>query len=323
MRLLLINNIGAGQGDARTHDFIRTFWADGDEIVIRTTDGTTSVASLLHDADRFDAVVAAGGDGTVSSVLYELRNSNIPVLPYPAGTTNLLTRNLDSPIEPRVFADMVRRCETIDFDIGELELTDRTCGFMMIAGAGYDAHIMENAAKMKASLGKQAYFAAAMAEPNPKTSRFTLTLDGEVVQTEGIAVLLVNFGRLPLDISITPENDPRDGMIEVTVLKVSNTIQLLPALIAAMLDRQGGFPTRGDSMEIHLAHEVKVEADPALNIQYDGEPTGMSTPLIARSLKRSARIIVDHNSERIRRLEEKERYSPRQSSRDVEPREER
>ena len=55
---------------------------------------------MLEDAKDFDRVVAVGGDGTVSGVCYELRGSGVPMLPYPAGTTNLLALNLRLPSEP-------------------------------------------------------------------------------------------------------------------------------------------------------------------------------------------------------------------------------
>jgi len=43
-------------------------------------------------------------------------------------------------------------------------------------------------------------------------------------------------------------------------------------------------------------------ADPPLTIQYDGEPTGQTTPLVARALPGAARLIVDGNSARIKYL---------------------
>ena len=72
MKLLVINNSVSGFGDHSVFDFCRTFARDGDEIVLRTTDGTSDLRTFLRDADAFDCVVAAGGDGTVSSVAYML-----------------------------------------------------------------------------------------------------------------------------------------------------------------------------------------------------------------------------------------------------------
>ncbi|NTU89070.1 MAG: diacylglycerol kinase [Actinobacteria bacterium] len=302
MRLLVINNLSAGKGDAAIYDFVRAFSKDDDEVTIRTTDGTTRAETFLHDAGEFDAVVAAGGDGTVTSICYALRNTNIPVLPFPSGTANLLAINLDSPTEPHALANLARKCDTMDFDIGEITLGDQTMGFIIIAGAGYDAAIMEYAAKLKSMAGESAYLLAALMNPNPTVSHFTLTLDGETVETDGIAVLLVNFAKMQFEIPVTPDNNPRDGLLEIAILKSQNTVQLLPIAFAALLDRDGRFPTRTSNFELHRAREINVVADPPLTIQYDGEPTGLNTPFSARAIPCAARIIVDKASEKIQRL---------------------
>ena len=78
---------------------------------MRSTDGTTSIDSLL-DASDFDVVVASGGDGTVTSVAAWHANTGVPLLPYPAGTANLLSLNLAQPNEPRVGRSSLGIAET-------------------------------------------------------------------------------------------------------------------------------------------------------------------------------------------------------------------
>ncbi|MFR1166232.1 MAG: diacylglycerol kinase family protein [Adlercreutzia equolifaciens] len=70
MKLLIVNNLASGFRDGAIYDFMRAFASDGDEICVRCTDGNTDLADFLRDAENFDAVVAAGGDGTVASVAY-------------------------------------------------------------------------------------------------------------------------------------------------------------------------------------------------------------------------------------------------------------
>ena len=77
MRLLVINNLRAGSQGTAIYDFIRSFSSDGDEVVLRPSDTTTPFEALLHDASSFDAVVASGGDGTVTSICYALREIGI------------------------------------------------------------------------------------------------------------------------------------------------------------------------------------------------------------------------------------------------------
>ena len=292
MKLLVINNLASGFGEGSVYDFIRSFARDGDEVCVRSTDGTTDVRDLLGDAEEFDAVVASGGDGTVATVSYRLANTGVPILPFPAGTANLLAANLASPMEPHALAKLVREERTLDFDLGESEVDGQRFGFGIMAGAGYDAAIMHGAAPAKRLLGPMAYFSAALANPLPQTSKFKLDLDGEHVESEGLGILLVNFSKIQFDITVTHENEPRDGVFDVVVLKAQNAFELIPALLAGLLDRGGDFPERTGSLEIHRAREVRVEADPPMEVQYDGEATNLTTPFTAHIMRRAARFFV-------------------------------
>ena len=292
MKLLVINNLASGFGEGSVYDFIRSFARDGDEVCVRSTDGTTDVRDLLGDAEAFDAVVASGGDGTVATVSYRLANTGVPILPFPAGTANLLAANLASPMEPHALAKLVREERTLDFDLGEIEVDGHRFGFGIMAGAGYDAAIMHGAAPAKRLLGPMAYFSAALANPLPQTSRFKLDLDGEHVESEGLGILLVNFSKIQFDITVTHDNEPRDGVFDVVVLKAQNAFELIPALLTGLLDRGGDFPDRTGSLEFHRAREVRVEADPPMEVQYDGEATNLTTPFTAHIMRRAARFFV-------------------------------
>lgn len=124
--------------------------------------GITPFSELLKDAKDFDFVVACGGDGTIATISYELRNTNIPILPFPAGTANLLAMNLLSPSEPHALTKLADQANTMLFDLGEIECKDSKVGFTMMAGCGYDQLIMSNARRKKRLLGPIAYFEAAL-----------------------------------------------------------------------------------------------------------------------------------------------------------------
>lgn len=292
MKLLIINNLASGLGEGAIYDLIRAFAADADEVCIRSTDGTTNLTRFLHDASRFDAVIASGGDGTIAAVSYALRNTNIPILPFPAGTANLLAMNLVSPIEPHALSTLLRHGLTLDFDIGELTVDDKSFGFSIIAGAGYDARIMRDAKPAKRLLGPLAYFSAAITNPTPQISHFKLTLDGESIERDGMGILLINFSKIQFDISVTPNNRPRDGILDVVILKGENAFALIPALIAGIRNRGRKIPAQSDALEIFEAKQVEVDADPVMEVQFDGETTGLTTPFSAQILEGATRFFI-------------------------------
>lgn len=292
MKLLVIHNLSAGYGDGSIYDYIRMVAADGDEQCIRYSDGTTDVASLVWDAQEYDCVVVSGGDGTIAAVTYALADTGIPILPFPAGTANLLTNNLLAPIEAHALAKMTRDMRTLDFDLGEIESHGHRYGFCIMAGAGYDAKIMHDAKPAKKTWGPMAYFQAAVANTTPQKSHIKLVLDGNTVESEGLGVVLVNFSKIQFEITVTHDNKPRDGALEVVILKAENAFGLIPALFAGLRDRDGEYPDRTDSLEIHRAREIYAEADPPLQIQYDGEVPNLTTPFHARVLDGATRFVL-------------------------------
>lgn len=301
MRVLVIVNTRAGSSDAGLYDFARVLGLEGVEIVMRFAGVGQSIESLAADAEQFDRVVAAGGDGTVSAVCYAVRHTGVPVLAYPAGTANLLAMNLGLPLDAPALAAVMLNGVPVRFDLGELERTGAdgtvvSSGFTVAAGAGYDADIMETAQPLKATFGAAAYLMAAVSNLTPTAARFELVLDGEHVSTDGIAVLLVNFGRIQFDLAVTSQWDPRDGLFDVAVMRTKNPAGLIPAIFAAMLDRVGDFPDRSPSIDIYQAKRVEISAYPPLRMQYDGEVMDALTPFAAQILPGAATLLVPRGS---------------------------
>lgn len=292
--------MASGFGDGAIFDYVRTLMEDGDEVVMRASDGTTDMRTFLLDAESFDAVAVSGGDGTISSIVHLLADTGIPVIPYPGGTANLLSMNLESPTEPHALVDMTRSGRCMDFDVGELRFPDGLeCGFMLMAGAGYDALIMRDAEPGKKLLGSMAYFTSAIANAVPQHSKIDIDIDGCHVETSGVGVLIVNFSRIQFDLGVIHDNRPCDGEFDVVVLNTKDALGLIPALFAAMLDRSGDYPPRTDAFQTMRGKHVRVSADPPLPVQFDGEVIDRTTPFEAHILEGAARFIVSEQCERL------------------------
>lgn len=301
MNVLMVNNLRSGFGDAGVYDFVRELGSSHNEVTMRFLNEGADINQLLRDASDYARVVAAGGDGTVSTVAYALRGTGIPVLAYPAGTGNLLARNLKLPLDPAELALTTIAGRTVSIDLGELTLPGRSGmqetkqGFVIAAGAGFDARIMEAAQGLKGTLGEGAYIIGAAQNLAPTLARFTLTVDDKKVETEGIAVLLMNLARIQFDLAVAHGADAQDGMLEVVVVKTASPAGLLPAIWAAMLDRLRDHPTR-PGLEIHSGSRIAVVADPPLPLEYDGEVLQVKTPFSATVLPRAATFIVSDAS---------------------------
>ena len=106
-----------------------------------------------------DLVIVCGGDGTVREVCAELAGTGIPVGIIPAGTGNLLARNLDVPLYLRSAIDVALNGQDRAIDlvrVGGDGIEDTH--FMVMAGMGFDAAIMEGVnEEIKKKIGWVAY----------------------------------------------------------------------------------------------------------------------------------------------------------------------
>jgi diacylglycerol kinase family enzyme len=299
VRVLVVCNLLAGSGDAALYDFVHVLGRSECEITLRYFSGEGALGDLVHDADRYDRIVVAGGDGTVSGIAYTLRNTGIPILAYPAGTANLISSNLGITLDPVALAKLTVSDRYTSFDVGEItrlggddELPeDKRRGFMVAAGAGFDAAIMDAAQPLKASMGVLAYLAGVMQNLTPARSSFRVYCDGHETVSEGIAVLVVNFSRIQFDLQLTHGSSPRDGQFEVAIARARTAVGLIPAVWDALIDRVVPRPERA-ALEVYSTREVVVEADPPLRIQYDGDVIDSTTPLGARVLPGAATLLV-------------------------------
>jgi len=290
MNILMIANLHSGLGDPGLYDFVRELGANDADVTLRFLREGADLHDLLRDVATYDRVVAAGGDGTVSSIVYALRSTGIPVMPYPAGTANLIAHNLRMPVDPVELAHLALKGKPVALDIGELDV-DGGVGFLMMAGAGFDADLVNRASDLKQIIGEGAYLLAAIQNLQPTVSTFFITIDGRQITTEGIAVMLVNLARIQFDLSVTHGSDARDGLLEVVVLKTRSVAGLLPAVWAALLDRLGDHTSR-PGLEIHSAREISIRAEPTLPVQSDGDLLAIRTPLSARVLPGAAFIVL-------------------------------
>ncbi|GGM07089.1 diacylglycerol/lipid kinase family protein [Deinococcus aerophilus] len=299
-RILVVFNPKSGQGDSGLPDFLSLLGDAGAEVVERELSKDTPIEELVRDAQTFHTVVAAGGDGTVSALAYAIRGSDVPLLAFPAGTANLIAQNLDLPTEPEELAGLLVAGHSIHLDLGEVEVEGRKRGFAMLAGAGADAAMIRDSEDLKDRFGVMAYVMSAMKQLNPKKTVFSLVIDGQPREFEGIGVMVANFGMANHRMPITAHIDPGDGKFTVVLIKAGNILRLIPNLIDSLRAKLNlGDPLFSDNLEILSACEISVDAADPFPLQYDGELMVETTPFQARILPGAVRFVTLASDEEV------------------------
>lgn len=119
---------------------------------------TTLARHLAEAPGPLDAIVAAGGDGTINEVVNGLVGGRLPLGIIPLGTANVLALELGLPREPGAVAAVLAAGRARGIDLGLARSTLGARHFVVMAGVGYDAHVVAGVSpRWKRRLGKLAY----------------------------------------------------------------------------------------------------------------------------------------------------------------------
>ena len=236
MKILVIYNPQAGGGRARRLlPAIRQYLEEraiAAEFLMTQARGHATTLVEHADLGSFDAVVAAGGDGTLFEVLNGLmRNGGThrPALGLiPNGTGNAFKKELGlGSSDWRRAIDIIAQGKTRAVDVGRLQAQGQTWHFLNIVGMGLIADIAATAARLK-WLGNSAYTLAVLLRlPWLKAQRLRLDIDGESVEREGVFVEVANSSYTGSSFLIAPKARLDDGLLDVVLLKRVSRIGLL------------------------------------------------------------------------------------------------
>ena len=178
-----------------------------------------------------DLVVAAGGDGTVSSVADALAGTETPLAIVPLGTANVLAGELGIPL------DLDAACALLAGDHALTRIDAMAIDgkhYVTQVGVGLDAEmIRDTAGEHKRRFGRAAYlWTAAVGLVGLRRRRFTLTVDGVTSRHSALQVLEAKvsgtLGSRPFRWG--PDIRPDDGRLDVCVIRARTVVDFLGIL---------------------------------------------------------------------------------------------
>lgn len=166
--------------------------------------------------------LVCGGDGTVRTVCGELAGTGIPVGVVPAGTGNLLARNLDLPLHLRSAVDVAINGQDRAIDIVRItgDKIDEDEHYLVMAGMGFDAAIMEGTnEQLKAKVGWIAYIVSGAKNLMYPAVRLEISIDdGPWTRHRARTIVIGNVGNLQGGLPLLPEATIDDGTIDLVML---------------------------------------------------------------------------------------------------------
>ena len=241
--------------------------------------------------ENVDLVLGAGGDGTIRVICSELARTGIPFGLIPAGTGNLLARNIGIPLDEVAALDVAFDGVDKAVDLVRLQVDDQPPDhFAVMAGIGLDAVIMERAdPKMKKAVGSAAYFVSAAQNANHPAMHATIAVDDQPpIRRRAHLIVVGNVGFLMANIQLIPAARADDGMLDVLVASprtLSDWVRLTTRVLArrrqpdAQLDRLTG-------------HRVMITVEERDQVQLDGDTVGECNTLTAEVVPGALRLRV-------------------------------
>lgn len=275
-------------------------------------------------ASGVDLVASLGGDGTVRAVATALIGTDTPLGLLPAGTGNLLARNLELGLDDLAAATRLAlqgRNRPIDVgwvsldppgtdtaapdrpdgpaaEPGQVEtgspdaaVSSRRHAFLVMAGVGLDATIMaETTEEAKAKMGWSAYVATGLRNMLGPRFKVQVRVDNaEPVRAYARTVLVGNCGRITGGINLMPDAEVDDGVLDCVLLSPKGLAGwvIITARVLA-LDRKQGH----ERMARHTGLRFEITTDNPTEVQLDGDVVGEAAHVVVEVAPRALLVRV-------------------------------
>jgi diacylglycerol kinase (ATP) len=228
-----------------------------------------TVREVLQESSEYRLLILGGGDGSVSSVVDFLAHHDIVLGLLPLGTANDFARTLEIP------ADVEKACETIasgkivDVDLG---LAGDNY-YVNVASVGLSVGVTQALSpRLKRRIGALAYPTAAIRaflSHEPFSARLTFPDgDHDPVEYERLLQVAVGNGRFyGGGMVVAPQSGIDDRSLDIYAIEVGRHRDLFG--VARYL-KSGDF-IRSDSVGHFRTERVRLETDPELPVNVDGE----------------------------------------------------
>ena len=237
-----------------------------------------------------DLVLACGGDGTVRACAAALAGGDVPLGLLPAGTGNLLARNLGIPTDLESAARVAGAGHVRRIDVPALDGEP----FVVMGGAGFDARLFERTSdELKSRIGWAAYvLAGARAVREVEPMKITLEFDGrsEVVSGSASGRRTIPPVRVPTLPTMTPM--PDDGVLDVAILTPRRWFEWVGLAVNVVAGRR----PQPWQLQRRRAAEVVLRWPSEVPVEIDGDLRDSATVLTFTMSARALDVCVPVNA---------------------------
>lgn len=276
-RFFLIENTIAGSGRrglvTRVADLLGSSGASVERCCGASAEEAESHAVAAAREGRFDALVAAGGDGTIRHAARAVAGTDIPLGIIPLGTANVLAHEVGLARTAQGIAHMLQMgpAETINAPLANGEL------FLLMAGAGFDGRVIEALShSIKGRIGKLAYTGPVLRALAGPPDVLDVRIDGEPQRASWVVV--ANARHYGGRFVIASSTSVREPGLRAVLFKATGRAELASSLLALAMGRLDTCR----HVSVQACSRVEVRSEVPVPVQVDGDAFG-TTPLVVEA----------------------------------------
>ncbi len=237
-------------------------------VEVHGTVGSNHATGLVRSALQrgCDLIVACGGDGTVNEVVGGMAGSRVPLMVIPAGTANVLAKEIGLPLDWVEAAGLLQTGRIRRIALGRVGSRP----FVLMAGFGVDAAVVGSVHEgLKSLVGQGAFWIASLRQllSYPFTP-FEVQAEGESRRaTFGVIARARNYGG---GFQIAGQADLFSEDFQVCLFQTGNRWRFPRYFWNVLRRRHHRLP---DVLQFR-ARSVLVKGSPQIGVQIDGELIG-------------------------------------------------
>jgi diacylglycerol kinase (ATP) len=223
-------------------------------------------------ADGADIVLACGGDGTVRAAAEALVGTDTALAVMPSGTANQFANAMALPSEVKDVLSLLASGETRTIDTGRCN----GMTFLVMAGIGFDAALIDAADDDKERLGMVAYLRAGAKEARHRRPfPVKVSIDGgKAFEGDASCVLVANIGTLK-GFEAFPDAVPTDGTLDAAVVTASGVRDWAGLMVSAIRHKQH----LSGRAELFAGKEMTIKTPKKHRFELDGGVKGETKKL--------------------------------------------
>ncbi|HAZ45387.1 MAG TPA: lipid kinase [Cyanobacteria bacterium UBA11369] len=260
------------------------------EILLTTEEVGADELAKRAIARNVEAVIASGGDGTLSAVAAALVGTNIPLGVIPRGTANAFASALGLPDTIEAACEIILSGATRQVDAADCNGKP----MVLLAGIGFEAETVEKADReAKNRFGLWAYILAGFKQLQ-EMEAFEVEIETEdrIITVNAVAVTVANAAPATSILAQGPAGVIfDDGLLDLTVVAPANVAGAIAASYHLFRTALSGNPTNRDDIGYLRAKRCKITANPPQKVVLDGEIVG-TTPLEVECIPSGLTILV-------------------------------